>query len=55
MSSAFGFSFCATLKQAGVLASAIGPHSVRFVTHYDVSTEDCQKAAEVVSGQLKQI
>ena len=48
-------SFCATLKQAGVVASAIGPHSVRFVTHYDVSTEDCKKAAEIVSGQLKQI
>lgn len=47
--------FCATLKQKGVLASAIGPHSVRFVTHYDVSTEDCQKAAEIVSAHLKQL
>jgi threonine aldolase len=48
-------SFCATLKQAGVLASAIGPHSVRFVTHYDVSSEDCRQAAEIVSAQLKQL
>lgn len=45
--------FCAGLRQDGVLASAIGPHSVRFVTHYDVSREDCQEAASVVREHLK--
>ncbi len=45
--------FCALLKQKGVLASAIGPHSVRFVTHYDVSREDCAAAAATVVAQLK--
>jgi len=39
--------FCAELKQKGVIASALGPDSVRFVTHCDVSREDCVKAAEV--------
>jgi threonine aldolase len=45
--------FCAALKERGVLASAIAPHSVRFVTHYDVSTADCKAAAEIVAGQLQ--
>ncbi|HTH52895.1 MAG TPA: GntG family PLP-dependent aldolase [Edaphobacter sp.] len=44
---------CASLKQKGVLASAIGPHSVRFVTHYDVSREDCLQAAEIVVAELR--
>jgi threonine aldolase len=39
--------FCAGLKSRGILASAIGPGKVRFVTHFDVSREDCLKAAEV--------
>ncbi|MEG9435876.1 low-specificity L-threonine aldolase [Edaphobacter sp. HDX4] len=45
--------FCAGLKQRGVLASAIGPHSVRFVTHYDVSRERCEEASAIVREQLK--
>jgi threonine aldolase len=44
--------FCAALKRKGVLASAIGPHRVRFVTHYDVSREDCREAAGVVAAEL---
>ena len=44
--------FVASLKARGVLASAIGPHSVRFVTHYDVSKADCEQAAEVVKEEL---
>ncbi|RZU39502.1 threonine aldolase family protein [Edaphobacter modestus] len=44
--------FCAALKRKGVLASAIGPHRVRFVTHYDVSREDCREAAGVVATEL---
>jgi threonine aldolase len=46
--------FCAELKQQGVLASAIGPRSVRFVTHYDVAREDCVRAAEVTRHLLLQ-
>ena len=40
------------LKQHGVLASAVGPHSVRFVTHFDVSRADCERAAAITSEQL---
>jgi len=45
-------SFVAALKANGVLASAIGPHAVRFVTHFDVSRDDCRKAAQVAVQQL---
>ncbi|NYF52541.1 threonine aldolase family protein [Tunturiibacter gelidoferens] len=45
--------FVAALKQKGVLASAIGPHSVRFVTHYDVDRVACTKAAAIVSEELR--
>jgi threonine aldolase len=41
----------AGLKEKGILASAIGPHAVRLVTHYDVSREDC----ETCGGVLKQM
>jgi threonine aldolase len=48
--------FVATLKERGVAASAIGTHQVRFVTHLDVSREDCEQAArvsvEVLEGML---
>jgi threonine aldolase len=40
------------LREHGVLASAIGPHAVRLVTHYDVSREDCQRAATVLEQLL---
>jgi threonine aldolase len=39
--------FCAELKREGVIGSAIGPDAVRFVTHCDVSREDCARAAEL--------
>ena len=45
--------FTAALKQKGVLASAIGPHAVRFVTHYDVDREACTHAAAIVSELLR--
>ena len=45
--------FTAALKQKGVLVSAIGPHSIRFVTHYDVDRAACQKAAAIVTEQLR--
>lgn len=35
----------AKLKERGVLASAIGRHRVRFVTHCDVNREACEAAA----------
>jgi threonine aldolase len=42
----------AALKKDGILCSAIGSDSVRLVTHYDVSREECEKA---VQGILKEI
>lgn len=45
--------FVAALKQRGVLASAIGPRSVRFVTHYDVDRSQCESAAAVVAELLR--
>jgi threonine aldolase len=47
--------FTAALKQKGVLVSAIGPHSIRFVTHYDVDRAACDKAAGIVSEELKSV
>jgi threonine aldolase len=44
--------FCAALKKKDVLASAIGPHAVRLVTHFDVSRGDCEEAAAIVSAEL---
>ena len=40
------------LREKGVLASAIGPHAIRLVTHYDVSREDCVRAAEILEQLL---
>ncbi len=47
--------FSASLKQNGVLVSSIGPHAIRFVTHYDVDRTACEKAAAVISAQLKSV
>ena len=47
--------FSASLKQQGVLVSSIGPHAIRFVTHYDVDRTACEKAAAVISAQLKSV
>ena len=47
--------FSVALKQKNVLASAIGPHSVRFVTHSDVSRADCERAATAITAQLKSL
>jgi threonine aldolase len=38
------------LKERGVLASAVGPRSIRLVTHADVSTAECHRAAEVIAA-----
>ena len=45
--------FCAALKAKGILASAIGPDRVRFVTHFDVGREDCEQAAKVAVEILR--
>ncbi len=47
--------FCAALKQKGVLASATGPCSVRFVTHYDVDQAACEEAASIIGGSLRSL
>jgi threonine aldolase len=44
--------FCAELKERGVLAGALGPRVVRFVTHYDAGRDDCERAAGVVEELL---
>lgn len=47
--------FCLGLRETGVLASAIGPDSVRFVTHYDVDRESCLRAAAIVAETLRSL
>jgi len=46
----------ARLKERGVLASAVSPTRIRFVTHYDVSSEECETAlaacAEVAASTV---
>ena len=36
------------LRERGVVASAIGTNRVRLVTHYDVSLEQCERAAQIL-------
>jgi threonine aldolase len=45
--------FSAVLKQKGVRVSTIGPHAIRFVTHYDVDRPACERAAAIVSEELR--
>ncbi len=40
------------LKSRGVLAGAVGPHAVRFVTHKDVDRDGCVAAAEIAAQVL---
>ncbi len=46
--------FVAALKERGVASSAIGTHQVRFVTHFDVSREDCERAAKASVDVLEE-
>ncbi len=46
--------FYTAMKERGAMISRIGPRVVRFVTHFDVSREDCVRAAEMVGEVLKQ-
>src|SRR5690348_16066614 len=41
--------FSAELKKRGVIANAINSTHIRMLTHYDVSREDCERAAAVVA------
>ena len=41
--------FVAAAREEGVLVSAVGPRTVRLVTHLDVSAADAQQAAEVLA------
>ncbi len=43
----------AQLKARGVLASALGPDTVRLVTHYDVDRAACVRAAEVLTEETE--
>jgi threonine aldolase len=45
----------ATLKEQGILASAISPKVVRFVTHHDVSKAECEQAAGIVGASLAKL
>ena len=38
------------LRSHGVLANGVGPHAIRFVTHLDVSREQCARALEIVAS-----
>ncbi|RRA47339.1 low specificity L-threonine aldolase [Acidipila sp. EB88] len=40
------------LKDRGVLAGAVGPHAVRFVTHHDVDRSACAHAARIAAEVL---
>ncbi len=42
----------AALKRRGVLAGAVEPHAVRFVTHHDVDRAACEDAARVAAEVL---
>jgi threonine aldolase len=39
-------------RAEGVLAAAVGPQTVRLITHLDVTTDDCRKAAETLARLL---
>ena len=47
--------FVRAMKERGVLASAVGPHAVRLVTHFDVSREDCRRCAGVLREMLERV
>ena len=43
----------ARLKARGILTSAVGPDSIRLVTHYDVDRAACVAAAEALTAELE--
>lgn len=47
-------SLVAGLKSEGILCSAIGSHSIRLVTHSDVSRDECERSAATLVRMLTQ-
>jgi threonine aldolase len=45
--------FNSELKAAGILASAVGPYALRFVTHLDVSREEIAQVNEIVPALVE--
>jgi threonine aldolase len=43
----------ARAKESGVLVSALGPRTVRAVTHRDVSSEACRRAADLLAAVIE--
>ena len=43
----------ARAKEAGVLVAALGPRTVRAVTHRDVSRENCKPAADLIAAVIE--
>src|SRR5713101_4638645 len=43
----------ARAKEAGVLVSALGPRTVRAVTHRDVSRDSCRRAADLIAAVIE--
>lgn len=41
-------------KERGLLVFAFGPRTIRLVTHLDVSSEECERAAEILLGVVDQ-
>jgi threonine aldolase len=46
-------SFVEALSQRGIRVNAFGPTRVRFVTHFDISRQDCEAAVEAVAEILR--
>jgi threonine aldolase len=42
----------ASLKSRGILMSAVGPRSVRLVTHYDADQSACRSAAKILTEEI---
>ena len=47
------YELAAKLRTRGVLASGYGPQLIRFVTHLDVSREQCAEALDVIAAAVK--
>lgn len=43
------------LAAKGVLASSVGPHSIRLVTHHDVDRAACERAATTLTEEIQKI
>lgn len=47
--------FCRQLEDEGVLAEALDPTRIRFVTHLDLSTEMVDRATEITAGIIDEV